>query len=129
GEIPQVEKDLEAAEAADSSLPTDETPMVSEQVSAHDIAEVIEAWTGIPAGRMLSSEQEKLLQMEEHIGQRLIGQEAAVESVADAVRRSRAGVSDPNRPIGSFLFLGPTGVGKTELADRKSTRLNSSHVS
>ena len=116
GEIPQVEKDLEAAEAADSSVPADEPPMVSEQVSAHDIAEVIEAWTGIPAGRMLSSEQEKLLHMEDHIGQRLIGQHRAVESVADAVRRSRAGVSDPNRPIGSFLFLGPTGVGKTELA-------------
>ena len=116
GEIPQVEKDLDAAEEADSSLPADEPPMVSEQVSAYDIAEVIEAWTGIPAGRMLSSEQEKLLQMEDHIGQRLIGQHRAVESVADAVRRSRAGVSDPNRPIGSFLFLGPTGVGKTELA-------------
>ena len=116
GEIPQVEKDLAAAEAADTSLPSDETPMVSEQVSAHDIAEVIEAWTGIPAGRMLSSEQEKLLQMEDHIGHRLIGQHRAVETVSDAVRRSRAGVSDPNRPIGSFLFLGPTGVGKTELA-------------
>ena len=116
GEIPQVEKDLVAAEAADTSLPSDATPMVSEQVSAHDIAEVIEAWTGIPAGRMLSSEQEKLLQMEDHIGHRLIGQRRAVETVSDAVRRSRAGVSDPNRPIGSFLFLGPTGVGKTELA-------------
>lgn len=116
GEIPQVEKDLAAAEAADSTQTSEDTPMVSEQVSAYDIAEVIEAWTGIPAGRMLSSEQEKLLQMEEHIGRRLIGQHRAVESVADAVRRSRAGVSDPNRPIGSFLFLGPTGVGKTELA-------------
>src|SRR5699024_12084664 len=129
GEIPQVEKDLEAAEAADSTQTSEDTPMVSEQVSAYDIAEVIDAWTRIPAGRMLSSEQEKLLQMDEHIGRRLIGQHRAVESVADAVRRSRAGVSDPNRPIGSFLFLGPTGVGKTELADRKSTRLNSSHVS
>ncbi|HEY4558411.1 MAG TPA: AAA family ATPase, partial [Enteractinococcus sp.] len=116
GEIPQVEKDLAAAEAEDTSRTSDETPMVSEQVSAHDIAEVIEAWTGIPAGRMLSSEQEKLLHMEDHIGQRLIGQRRAVESVADAVRRSRAGISDPDRPIGSFLFLGPTGVGKTELA-------------
>ncbi len=116
GEIPQVEKDLAAAEAADSTQPSQEAPMVSEQVSAHDIAEVIEAWTGIPAGRMLSSEQEKLLEMEDYIGQRLIGQRQAVESVADAVRRSRAGVADPDRPIGSFLFLGPTGVGKTELA-------------
>ena len=115
GEIPQVEKDLAAAEAADST-PTSEDPMVSEQVTAHDIAEVIEAWTGIPAGRMLSSEQEKLLNMETEIGRRLIGQHQAVASVADAVRRSRAGISDPNRPIGSFLFLGPTGVGKTELA-------------
>ena len=115
GEIPQVEKDLVAAEAEDSTV-TSESPMVSKQVTAHDIAEVIEAWTGIPAGRMLSSEQEKLLNMETEIGRRLIGQQAAVASVADAVRRSRAGISDPNRPIGSFLFLGPTGVGKTELA-------------
>lgn len=116
GEIPQVEQDLAAAEAADDKVTTDEAPMVSEQVSAHDIAEVIEAWTGIPAGRMLSSEQEKLLHMEDEIGRRLIGQRQAVETVSDAVRRSRAGVSDPDRPIGSFLFLGPTGVGKTELA-------------
>ena len=116
GEIPQVEKDLAAAEAADESATSDEAPMVSEEVSAHDIAEVIEAWTGIPAGRMLSSEQEKLLHMESEIGTRLIGQRRAVETVSDAVRRSRAGVADPDRPIGSFLFLGPTGVGKTELA-------------
>lgn len=116
GEIPQVEDELAAAEAADDAVTSAEDPMVSEQVSAHDIAEVIEAWTGIPAGRMLSSEQEKLLHMEDEIGRRLIGQHAAVETVSDAVRRSRAGVSDPDRPIGSFLFLGPTGVGKTELA-------------
>ncbi|WP_022869450.1 ATP-dependent chaperone ClpB [Yaniella halotolerans] len=115
GEIPQVEKDLAAAEAADHTLSAEET-MVSEEVSAQDIAEVIEAWTGIPAGRMLSSEQEKLLHMEDELGRRLIGQHQAVETVSDAVRRSRAGVSDPDRPIGSFLFLGPTGVGKTELA-------------
>lgn len=116
GEIPRVEKDLADAEAADHKVPSDDTLMVSEEVSAQDIAEVIEAWTGIPAGRMLSSEQEKLLHMEEEIGQRLVGQHQAVETVSDAVRRSRAGVSDPDRPIGSFLFLGPTGVGKTELA-------------
>lgn len=116
GEIPQVEKDLAAAEAADTSTVSAQTPMVSEQVTAHDIAEVIEAWTGIPAGRMLSSEQEKLLNMEDEIGQRLIGQRQAVTTVSDAVRRARAGISDPDRPIGSFLFLGPTGVGKTELA-------------
>ena len=90
--------------------------MVSEEVTADDIAEVISSWTGIPAGRMLQGESEKLLEMEKRIGERLIGQEAAVVAVADAVRRARAGISDPNRPIGSFLFLGPTGVGKTELA-------------
>lgn len=90
--------------------------MVSEEVTADDIAEVISAWTGIPAGRMLQGESEKLLRMEELLGKRLIGQKPAVTAVADAVRRSRAGISDPDRPIGSFLFLGPTGVGKTELA-------------
>ena len=90
--------------------------MVSEEVTADDVAEVISAWTGIPAGRMLQGETEKLLHMEEVLGKRLIGQHRAVQAVADAVRRSRAGISDPNRPIGSFLFLGPTGVGKTELA-------------
>ncbi|MBD4580388.1 AAA domain-containing protein, partial [Xanthomonas citri pv. citri] len=91
-------------------------PMVSEEVTADDIAEVVSAWTGIPAGRMLTAESEKLLTMEEHLGERLIGQRDAVVAVADAVRRSRAGIADPNRPTGSFLFLGPTGVGKTELA-------------
>jgi ATP-dependent Clp protease ATP-binding subunit ClpB len=90
--------------------------MVSEEVSAGDIAEVVASWTGIPVGRLLQGESEKLLQMEERIGARLIGQRAAVKAVSDAVRRSRAGISDPNRPTGSFLFLGPTGVGKTELA-------------
>ena len=139
GEIPEVEKDLAAAEAADQTATSDETPMVSEQVSAQDIAEVIEAWTGIPAGRMLSSEQEKLLYMEDEIGARLIGQRPAVEAVSDAVRRSRAGIADPDRPIGSFLFLGPTGVGKTELAkslaeflfddDRAMVRLDMSEYS
>ena len=111
GEIPAAEKELAEAEASDA------TPsMVSEEVSETDIAEVVSAWTGIPVGRMLQGESEKLLQMEERIGARLIGQQAAVKAVSDAVRRSRAGISDPNRPIGSFLFLGPTGVGKTELA-------------
>ena len=90
--------------------------MVAEQVTADDIAEVISAWTGIPAGRMLQGESQKLLHMEEELGRRLIGQSKAVAAVSDAVRRARAGISDPNRPTGSFLFLGPTGVGKTELA-------------
>ncbi|MFE7632049.1 ATP-dependent chaperone ClpB [Kocuria sp. NPDC057446] len=115
GEIPALQKELDAAqEQEDTSAPHD--TMVSEEVSADDVAEVISAWTGIPAGRMLQGETEKLLHMEEVLGQRLIGQHRAVQAVADAVRRSRAGIADPNRPIGSFLFLGPTGVGKTELA-------------
>ncbi|MGO1259095.1 MAG: AAA family ATPase, partial [Brachybacterium sp.] len=93
-----------------------ERPMVADHVSPDDIADVVSAWTGIPAGRLLQGETEKLLQMEEIIGQRLIGQARAVGEVSDAVRRARAGISDPDRPTGSFLFLGPTGVGKTELA-------------
>lgn len=115
GEIPTLERQLAEAQAAEES----ETPaelMVSDEVTADDIAEVIQAWTGIPAGRMLMGESEKLLHMEEHLGERLIGQKDAVQAVSDAVRRARAGISDPNRPTGSFLFLGPTGVGKTELA-------------
>ena len=111
GQIPAAERELAEAEA------TDDTPsMVSEEVSDEDIAEVVAMWTGIPVGRLLQGEQQKLLAMEERIGARLIGQSEAVRAVADAVRRSRAGISDPNRPTGSFLFLGPTGVGKTELA-------------
>jgi ATP-dependent Clp protease ATP-binding subunit ClpB len=90
--------------------------MVKEEVGPEEIAEVVEAWTGIPTGRLLEGESAKLLHMEDVIGERLIGQRAAVAAVSDAVRRSRAGISDPNRPTGSFLFLGPTGVGKTELA-------------
>ena len=112
GQIPALEKELEAASEAEQTQPT----MVSEEVDSNDIAEVISAWTGIPVGKMMQAESEKLLGMEEHIHDRLIGQEEAVKVVADAVRRSRAGISDPNRPTGSFLFLGPTGVGKTELA-------------
>jgi ATP-dependent Clp protease ATP-binding subunit ClpB len=90
--------------------------MVKEEVGADDIAEVVAAWTGIPAGRLLEGESAKLLRMEEEIGRRLVGQRTAVSAVSDAVRRARAGISDPDRPTGSFLFLGPTGVGKTELA-------------
>ncbi|MGV3102768.1 ATP-dependent chaperone ClpB [Rothia sp. 32237D007AR] len=114
GEIPALEAELAAAQQAESTA-TEES-MVSEEVTADDIAEVISSWTGIPAGRMLQGESEKLLHMEDELGKRLIGQRQAVTAVADAVRRSRAGISDPDRPIGSFLFLGPTGVGKTELA-------------
>ena len=120
GDLPAMEAqlvDAQAAEATSSTAgATGEGLMVKDEVGADDIAEVISAWTGIPAGRLLEGETEKLLRMEEFLGQRLIGQAAAVQSVSDAVRRSRAGVADPDRPTGSFLFLGPTGVGKTELA-------------
>ncbi|WP_130864697.1 ATP-dependent chaperone ClpB [Acidipropionibacterium timonense] len=112
GQIPGLEKEMEAAARAEEETPR----MVSEEVGSSDIAEVVSAWTGIPVGRMMQGEQEKLLSMETRIHDRLIGQDKAVRAVADAVRRSRAGISDPNRPTGSFLFLGPTGVGKTELA-------------
>jgi ATP-dependent Clp protease ATP-binding subunit ClpB len=115
GEIPALERELEAAQQAESATASADL-MVKERVGADDIAEVISAWTGIPAGRLLQGETEKLLAMESIIGSRLIGQAEAVRAVSDAVRRSRAGVADPDRPTGSFLFLGPTGVGKTELA-------------
>ncbi|EFT54244.1 ATP-dependent chaperone ClpB [Cutibacterium acnes] len=112
GQIPGLEKEMEAAAKAEEETPR----MVSEEVGTSDIAEVVSSWTGIPVGRMMQGEQEKLLHMEERLHERLIGQDRAVKTVSDAVRRSRAGISDPNRPTGSFLFLGPTGVGKTELA-------------
>ena len=115
GEIPALQKQLDAAQAAEEQGGEREL-MLSEEVTADDIAEVISAWTGIPAGRMLQGESQKLLEMESFLGKRLIGQSKAVASVSDAVRRARAGISDPDRPTGSFLFLGPTGVGKTELA-------------
>ncbi len=117
GDIPTLEKELATAQEREAAATaSDEAPMVKEEVGADDIADVISAWTGIPAGRLLEGESEKLLHMEQHIGARLIGQTDAVRAVSDAVRRTRAGVSDPDRPTGSFLFLGPTGVGKTELA-------------
>ncbi|GAB3524355.1 ATP-dependent chaperone ClpB [Arthrobacter monumenti] len=116
GEIPAVERDLNTAQEQEENVGQPLDLMVSEDVTADDIAEVISAWTGIPAGRMLQGETGKLLQMEQLLGARLIGQTKAVASVSDAVRRARAGISDPDRPTGSFLFLGPTGVGKTELA-------------
>ena len=113
GDIPQVERQIAAAEE-DEETPLE--PMIAEKVGPSEVAEVVEAWTGIPTGKLLEGEQDKLLHMEDVIGERLIGQKKAVQVVADAVRRSRAGVSDPDRPTGSFMFLGPTGVGKTELA-------------
>ena len=118
GEIPNLQKELDVAQKAEEEEYGDQARelMVSEEVTADDIADVVSAWTGIPAGRMLQGESQKLLHMEEALGSRLIGQQRAVTAVSDAVRRSRAGVADPNRPTGSFLFLGPTGVGKTELA-------------
>ncbi|WP_033322110.1 ATP-dependent chaperone ClpB [Streptomyces yerevanensis] len=115
GEIPAVERDLEAASEEEEEASKSDT-MVKEEVGADDIADVVAAWTGIPAGRLLEGETQKLLRMEEELGRRLIGQTEAVRTVSDAVRRTRAGIADPDRPTGSFLFLGPTGVGKTELA-------------
>ncbi len=119
-EIPALERKLMDAEKADPSTGSGtgqaEGPMVSDHVNEEDIAKVIAAWTGIPVGKLLQGETEKLLHLEAELGKRIIGQREAVKTVSDAVRRSRAGISDPNRPTGSFLFLGPTGVGKTELA-------------
>ncbi|MDU0478619.1 ATP-dependent chaperone ClpB [Staphylococcus chromogenes] len=110
GRIPELEKEVASAEE------NVQASMVSEEVTPDTIAEVVSAWTGIPAGKMMQGETEKLLAMESELGKRVVGQLSAVEAVSDAVRRARAGVADPNRPTGSFLFLGPTGVGKTELA-------------
>lgn len=121
GEIPAIQKELAAAESADAESadagaenPADE-PMVPDRVDADSVAEIVSDWTGIPVGRLMQGENEKLLHMEDYLGKRVIGQKEAIAAVSDAVRRSRAGISDPNRPTGSFLFLGPTGVGKTEL--------------
>ncbi|MGH3404931.1 MAG: ATP-dependent chaperone ClpB [Streptosporangiaceae bacterium] len=119
GEIPALERELAAATAAagdEAERGLAEPPMVKEEVGPDDVADVVSAWTGIPAGRLLEGETGKLLRMESELGRRLVGQAQAVQAVSDAVRRSRAGISDPDRPSGSFLFLGPTGVGKTELA-------------
>ena len=122
GEIPSIQKELAAAENADAESqdsgagqPSAE-PMVPDRVDADSVAGVVSDWTGIPVGRLMQGENEKLLHMEDYLGKRVIGQKEAIAAVSDAVRRSRAGISDPNRPTGSFLFLGPTGVGKTELA-------------
>lgn len=114
GRIPELEKEVADAEEAAANGPAN--TMISEEVTPEEIAEVISAWTGIPAGKMMQGETEKLLAMEEELATQVVGQKLAVQAVSDAVRRSRAGVADPDRPLGSFLFLGPTGVGKTELA-------------
>ena len=111
GKIPELEKQLEQATAAE----TKETQLLRNRVSDEEIAEVVSKWTGIPISKMLEGEKEKLLRMEDELSQRVVGQAEAVHVVSNAIRRSRAGLSDPNRPNGSFLFLGPTGVGKTEL--------------
>ena len=116
GRIPALERELSQAISAEREVDEHEGPMVSEEVGPDDIATVIAAWTGIPAGRLLEGETEKLLRMEEELGKHVVGQREAVRAVSDAVRRARAGISDPDRPTGSFLFIGPTGVGKTELA-------------
>ncbi len=145
GEIPALERQIEHAAAAaaedenasDTSPPA--APMVKEEVGPDDVADVVSAWTGIPAGRLLEGETGKLLRMEDELARRIIGQQPAVRAVSDAVRRSRTGISDPDRPSGSFLFLGPTGVGKTELAkalaeflfddERAMTRIDMSEYS
>ncbi|MBV7701260.1 ATP-dependent chaperone ClpB [Nocardia nova] len=142
GRIPQLEKQLAEAEknagkAGSGSL--EDEMMLKEEVGPDDIAEVVSSWTGIPVGRMLEGETQKLLRMEEELGHRVVGQAEAVTAVSDAVRRARAGVADPNRPTGSFMFVGPTGVGKTELAkaladflfddERAMTRIDMSEYS
>jgi ATP-dependent Clp protease ATP-binding subunit ClpB len=115
GEIPALEKELSEAERAETETQSADR-MVGDRVSEDEIAAVVSAWTGIPTGRLLAGESKKLLNLERELGKRLIGQSKAVKAVSDAVRRTKAGISDPDRPTGSFLFLGPTGVGKTELA-------------
>src|SRR5947199_3756274 len=125
GRIPDLEKKLAAMEgsapetSAKSARQTASGPrrrLLREEVTEEDIAQVVSSWTGVPVSRLQEGERAKLLRLEEHLHQRVVGQDAAIKAVANAVRRARAGLQDPNRPIGSFIFLGPTGVGKTELS-------------
>ena len=116
GEIPELEKKIAAGEARLAELHSESSSILANEVTEEDVAEVVAKWTGIPVSRLMEGEVEKLIHMEERLHERVIGQDEAIEAVSNALRRSRAGLSDPNRPIGSFLFLGPTGVGKTELA-------------
>jgi ATP-dependent Clp protease ATP-binding subunit ClpB len=116
GELPRLEKDLAEQQARIKEIQQDGTSMLKEEVDAEDIASIISKWTGIPVSRLIEGERDKLIHMEERLERRVVGQEVAIRAVSNAVRRARAGLQDPNRPIGSFIFLGPTGVGKTELA-------------
>src|SRR5207247_11134607 len=115
GKIPELERKLEAEQAKLATIQTDGVTL-KEEVDEEDVAEVVAKWTGVPVSKMLEGEMQKLLTMEDRLRQRVIGQEEALEAVANAVRTARAGLQDPNRPVGSFVFLGPTGVGKTETA-------------
>src|SRR5438270_10539382 len=117
GKIPGVEKKIaEMEESARKNAGATRRRLLRQEVTEEDIAQVVSSWTGIPVSRLQEGERAKLLRLEEHLHQRVIGQDAAIKAVANAVRRARAGLQDPNRPIGSFIFLGPTGVGKTELS-------------
>jgi ATP-dependent Clp protease ATP-binding subunit ClpB len=116
GEIPELERQIAEHESGEASADGESPVFLKEEVEADDVAEVVARWTGIPVSRLLEGEVEKLIHMEERLHERVVGQDAAIEAVASALRRSRAGLQDPDRPIGTFLFLGPTGVGKTELA-------------
>lgn len=115
GTLPELRKQLEAAQAHENGQDSG-SRLLKEEVDAEDISEIVARWTGIPVSKMLEGENEKLLRLPEHLHQRVIGQDEAIQLVSDAVQRSRSGINDPNRPLGSFIFLGPTGVGKTELA-------------
>ncbi len=116
GEIPEVERQIKEEESKNAGRSEQQHTFLREEVTDEDIARVVSRWTGVPVTRMVESEQQKLLHMEDRLHERVVGQDEAVQAISDAVRRARSGLSDPNRPIGSFIFLGPTGVGKTELA-------------